>query len=458
MRLLGVATETEEADEIVGLGAPLPLAGERTGQEQRGGEEAGPPTRLQRHLDRLPHGELGEEQRGLERAPETQAAPGALHRSTRRRPRGFAPCLRQGTKPPIAFISVDLPAPLVPMRPTISSSPTRSEASSTATTPPKRTLMPDTSSAGTSSTHRRSRRTDEHRERRRRAFGRRRFAFRCRPREQGVARRVRDLHQPTGEVEQQDEQAEARGQQGHERVVGEEGGEPDDPQRAEHGAHGRRDAADHDQRHERERVGHQEVALGERHRLNRSGEEGPTEPGDESRDRERAQLRRCDTDGVRRGAVGVVAHRDGGAPDPRSTQPTDHDEGHHEHGEAHVVVRPLRRQVEAEQRPARERNRREIVGQHRLAEQVLRRGDRKGERADREEQAAHAQSAYADQRREAGGNERSDHDGEQERQSARDRGAARPDRGSCLASGPPRPGRQTPRRPSGRATAGPPTR
>ena len=133
-------------------------------------------------------------------------------------------------------------------------------------------------------------------------------------------------------------------------------------------------------------------------------------------DRERAQLRRRDTDGVRRGAVGVVAHRDGGAPDPRSTQPTDHDEGHHEHGEAHVVVRPLRRQVEAEQRPARERNRREIVGQHRLAEQVLRRGDREGERADREEQAAHAQSAYADQRREAGGNERRDHDGEQERQ------------------------------------------
>ena len=52
-------------------------------------------------------------------------------------------------------------------------------------------------------------------------------------RKHGVAHRVRDLHEPAREVQQEDEQTDARREQRHEFVAGEEGGQADDPQRAE---------------------------------------------------------------------------------------------------------------------------------------------------------------------------------------------------------------------------------
>ena len=161
------------------------------------------------------------------------------------------------------------------------------------------------------------------------------------------------------------------------------------------------------------------------------------------------QLRRGHADGVRRSTVGVVAHRDRGATDARSAQPAHDDERHHEHGEAHVVVGALRREVEAEQGSARERHRREVVGQHRLAEQVLRRRDRERERADRQQQASDAERAHTDQRRESGGGERGDHDREEERHRGEVEVHERPGRGSGRGSTPPRPGHRTRRRPSG---------
>ena len=124
-----------------------------------------------------------------------------------------------GTKPPMAFISVDLPAPLVPISPTISPAPTSIDTSSTARMPPK--LHGDV--AGPQDRH---------------AVGQRapapggasdvgdvalllgRRVARARSPIQSnerVAGRVADLHEPAGEVEQQDEQADARREQRHER-------------------------------------------------------------------------------------------------------------------------------------------------------------------------------------------------------------------------------------------------
>ena len=221
----------------------------RTGQEQRGGEQARAPARLQRDLDRLAHGELREQQRGLERAPETHARP--ARRTGRRHVVAVEPhraCARHEAADRVHerrlpgavradeahdLVVADAQAGVVDR-----DDPTETNADSR------------DFERGDVLDDRRPGRADQHWRRRGRAFGRRRFAFRCRPAEQGVARRVHDLHQPTGEVEQQDQQAEARGQQRHQRVVGEERGEPDDPQRAEHRAHRRRDAADHHQRDE----------------------------------------------------------------------------------------------------------------------------------------------------------------------------------------------------------------
>ena len=243
---------------------------ERAGQEQRGGEEAGAPARFERDLDRLPHGELGEQRARPGTCARGRGAPGgaAPVDETSSPWSSTVPCA--GTNPPIAFISVDLPAPLVPMSPTISSSPTSSDTSSTATTPPKRTLMSD--DVERRDVRRRSAAAPsaiEHRRRRRRAFGRRRFALRCRPREQGVARRVRDLHEPTGEVQQQDQQAEARVSRGTSVLSGKKAGSPtthSEPSTAPMAsamppittsATSASESVD------------QEVALGERHRLRR---------------------------------------------------------------------------------------------------------------------------------------------------------------------------------------------
>ncbi len=66
------------------------------------------------------------------------------------------------------------------------------------------------------------------------------------PGEQGVACRVGDLDQAAGEVEQQDQEADARREERDQVVAGPEGGQADDPEGSEHGAHEAAEAADHD--------------------------------------------------------------------------------------------------------------------------------------------------------------------------------------------------------------------
>ena len=143
-----------------------------------------------------------------------------------------------------------MPAPLVPISPTISPAPTSIETWSTAAMPPKFTLT-----------------SRPQRGRRRPAIGVARWTVserhlatlrsarrgpqpalgHAKQRRRG---RVPDLHEAAGEVEQQDQQADARGQQRHQVVAGEERGQPDDPHRAEDGPDHRAQAADDDDRHE----------------------------------------------------------------------------------------------------------------------------------------------------------------------------------------------------------------
>ena len=239
MRLLGVATEPEEADELVGLGAPVSLGANRTraGTAPRRGTRCGR-ARLRARPDRFAHRELGEQQRRLERSAEPSARARRWRAAATRRRRGFAPCPCSATKPPIAFISVDLARAVGADEADDLVVADSKLTSSTATSPPKRTLMPDTSSAGRPRRSAAAAERDEHRRRRRgRRSVDRALRARCRPGEQRVAGRVPDLHEPAGEIEQQDQQADARGEQRHERVVGEERRQPDDPQRAEHRPH-----------------------------------------------------------------------------------------------------------------------------------------------------------------------------------------------------------------------------
>ena len=138
----------------------------------------------------------------------------------------------------MAFMSVLLPAPLVPMRPTTSWLPRAIEALSTATRPPKRTLdvggAQDDPVVGHGEVGRR----------RRRPLGdggglgdRGRLGEPAvDPPEQAVAGRVADLDEPAREVHEQDEESEAAGEEGHDGVVGPEGGQADDPDGAEHRA------------------------------------------------------------------------------------------------------------------------------------------------------------------------------------------------------------------------------
>ena len=165
--------------------------------------------------DRLAHGELGEERRRLEGAAEP--APGAAGRracaDTSAPSSSTVPVL--GTKPPMAFISVDLPAPLVPISPTISPAATSMETPSTALTPPKRTVTSGGDEGGAGGGRARPRRGAGRRRRDRRspvAAGPG-PARRSAQREQRARAPVGDLDEPAGEVEQQDEQAEARREQ-----------------------------------------------------------------------------------------------------------------------------------------------------------------------------------------------------------------------------------------------------
>ena len=79
-----------------------------------------------------------------------------------------------------------------------------------------------------------------------------RRAFRRRPREQAVPRRVGDLDEATREVEEEHEETETRGEQRDQLVVGEERRHPDDPQCADDRTHRRGDPADHHDGHQLE--------------------------------------------------------------------------------------------------------------------------------------------------------------------------------------------------------------
>ena len=229
-----------------------PLAADRpTGEKSAVESMPGAAPRLEGDEDGVAHGELGEQGGRLEAAAEPGPGPGRRRPAARSTSPSSSTVPDDGTKPPMAFISVDLPAPLVPMSPTTSPSPTSIETWSTATLPPKRT----TTSVGAQGGHAR---------RERRALlglsgpGRRGAASavpgpRRRSTQSRMARAgaVADLDEPAGEVEQEHEQADAGGEQGHEVVVGEEGGQADHPHRAEHGAGHRAQPADHDHRHER---------------------------------------------------------------------------------------------------------------------------------------------------------------------------------------------------------------
>ena len=88
--------------------------------------------------DRLAHGEVGEQVGLLERA----AGPGRGALPTtpgRGRGRAVRSGPGSGTKPLIAFMSVDLPAPFAPISPTTAPSSSSMLTSSTAAMPPKRT-------------------------------------------------------------------------------------------------------------------------------------------------------------------------------------------------------------------------------------------------------------------------------------------------------------------------------
>ena len=185
-----------------------------------------------------------------------------------------------GRNPPIAFISVDLPAPLVPMSPTISFAPTSSDTAvgGDETSEAHRHLRGHQGGTGERQVG-----TRLQRDCRRRVVDRLRRSRAhplLRPPEERVARRVRDLHEPAGEVEKEDEQAHARREQRDELVVREEGGEPDDPQRAEYGAGDGPEPADHRERDELEGALHREEPVGEGNVGDERTQEGTAERGD----------------------------------------------------------------------------------------------------------------------------------------------------------------------------------
>ena len=123
--------------------------------------------------------------------------------------------------PQIAFISVDLPAPLVPMSPTSSPGVTSNDASLTATLPPKRTCTSSNAAAGCPG----GRRPSGDRpggDRPVRPLARDLDAVpepAVGPGQEHVARLVDDLHEAAREVHQQDQQADVAGDQPDEVVV-----------------------------------------------------------------------------------------------------------------------------------------------------------------------------------------------------------------------------------------------
>ena len=257
----------------------------------------------------------------------------------------------------MAFIRVDLPAPLVPIRPTTSPSPTSIETWSTATLPPKRT----TTSVGPERGHARRERRPRPRPVRVgtawRCFGGAGPRRRSDPLEDHPPGAVADLDQAAGEVEQEHEQADAGGEQRDQVVVREERGQADDPERAEHGAGDRAEAADHDDRHQQQRVGDGEVPVaGNRLDVARRAARRRAPARPPARANARSLIRVVD-DRVRGGRVRVVAHRDRRPADAARRSRATTTTATREHGEDDVVEGALRRDVDAEHVGARQRHR-----------------------------------------------------------------------------------------------------
>ena len=235
---------------------------------------------------------------------------------------------------------------------------------------------------------------------------------------EGAAGPVGDLDEPTREVEEQHEQAEARRQERHDRVAGNERGQPDDPEGAEHGADGRAHAADDDHGDEGERALDEERSDRPKdHLLGDAAEQATTDPGDPAGQGERPQLRR-------RRSNRVARRRNRGCPARRASPGRRRSGGGARAARRRAPVRRrprssrcARSEVETEQLAPREGRARRVAA----AEDVevvdpRRRRDRERERRDRQQQAGHPQGAGA----ERDGQERGERGGDQDRHHERD--------------------------------------
>ena len=318
------------------------------------------PPRLERDLDGLAHGELGEQPRRLEGAAEPGAGPPRWRRRPLTSPPSSSTDPVRGTNPPMAFISVDLPAPLVPISPTISPrARRRGRTSSTAWTPPKRTddvvvaqrRLPSSGSLRSTACTTRS------------TGGRRsppsataRVAAGARSVEHGPADRVADLGEAAREVHHDQQQADARGEQRDQLVVGEQGRQADHPQRAEHRTGQRADAADHD--HARRATASRRRGSSARRTACSATSAGQQAAAERRRSRRPwrtpTQLGATPGRSCRPAAASglsrtAIVERPTPLPRSRATRATITTRT----AEAHVVVRALVVEVDPEQRPAR---------------------------------------------------------------------------------------------------------
>ena len=215
-------------------------------------------------------------------------------------------------------------------------------------------------------------------------------------------------------------------------------------------------------RHERSESADEEVALGERHASTAPGEQRAAEPGDaRRRARRRAASYEAAPTVYAAARVGVVAHGDRRATDARLGAA-----GSRRRTRRRARPGPPSSRCAATRGrcrtafPAGTTPRREVAGQQRLAVEVLLRGDREHERADREQQAPHSERADTDRRTASPAvSERGDHDRDDGTASAGSRCTT--PRIESRGHGSERrrdAARRIRRRPSGPRTAGPPSR
>ena len=215
--------------------------------------------------------------------------------------------------------------------------------------------------------------------------------------EHGPADRVPDLGEPAREVHHDQQQADARGEQRDQLVVGEQCRQPDHPQRPDHRADQRADAADHHHPDERERVARPGSSA---HRTARSARARPAARRRSPRSRRpwRSRPAWCEPATIVQAAAASGLSRAAIVERPTplwrsraTTRKITHQRRH-----AQVVVRALVVEIDPEQRPAPERHRVGVaVAEHRPLVDELLGGDREHEGGDRQPQAAHAQRRRA---------------------------------------------------------------